>query len=499
MLLVIALVLGFVTGKPTRPPSFTRLVSLCLLAGILFSWLSTYWLSLFYLQGSSVIYSDLIEYCTGVTAPRALEAGVSAKRSVFPMLLPRAFYDQYGFFDALALGALCSNMAIGMLLFLWGTLLGGVQLGMCTILLALVPAPMTFIGRMLTTYPEMSLCFIFGAVSAFWGITSKRPSAMFVGGIGVGITLLADTRGIVWAFPFAFGLAISALCRGSWSNRFIRIICLTLPIIYSHNIASSVYVFDAIGIEQQVDMRPMLYRWAKLYPPPWDYPSNFTWGMNPLSEFPKTVQFLVDQGNLDVPDELVSTEVMRGREIAYWYFLFAGIGGFFALIRWRREPWKLFALLVSLSPFLIGFRGALTMLEEHTRFYIQTLPGVIILWAVAWQSLVDIGAFFSPFQWRKTSFLHLPSQSTLCLLLVLGAIPSILSPTSEWRREWSGTDDGFRDILSRYENKSMHRDPMQRFCRRSLDKNIRENRPLTVTLYNQSFFAWWQNQNRTDD
>ena len=494
MLASIALFLGFITGKKTIRHSPALIALITVLAGLIFTWLATYWLSLFYLQGSSVIYSDLIEYCTGVTAPRALEAGVSAKRSVFPMLLPRAFYQEFGIFDALALGALTSTVLIGMLLFLWGTALGGPHLGISTVLLALVPAPMTFIGRMLTSYPEMSLCFIFGSVSTFWGIKSKKPIAMLLGSIGVSVTLLADTRGIVWGIPLAFGLLVSALLRGSWFNRLIRLICLIVPIWYSHQLAASVYVFDAIGIEQQVDMRPMLYRWAKIYPPPWDYPSNFTWGMNPLSEFPKTVQFLLAQGSLVVPDNLATTEVIRGRKIASWYVFFAGIGAVLALIRWRKEGWKLFALLISLSPFLIGFKGALTMLEEHTRFYIQTLPGVILLWAIAWHSLVEFGAKFSPFAWRRFQFFHLPLRASVCLMLVLGTIPSTLSPTADWRRQWSGTDDRFRDILSRYENKSMHRDPMQRFCRRSLDKNIRENRPLTVTLYDQSFLSWWQKQ-----
>ena len=37
--------------------------------------------------------------------------------------------------------------------------------------------------------------------------------------------------------------------------------------------------------------------------------------------------------------------------------------------------------------------GALTMLEEHIRFYIQTLPGIIILWAILWEkgsSITDL-------------------------------------------------------------------------------------------------------------
>ena len=217
--------------------------------------------------------------------------------------------------------------------------------------------------------------------------------------------------------------------------------------------------------------------------------------MNPLTEFPKTIQFLLEQGALTVPDELITKEVLRGREIAQAYFWFAGFGAVVALLQWRKQPWKLFALFMSLSPFLIGFRGALTMLEEHTRFYIQTLPGVTILWAVAWQGMVNLGAKLSPLAWKPyQQYIRFPAQTALLLCIILGSIPSIASPTADWRREWSGTDARFRDILSRYENKTMHRDPMQRFCRRSLDRNVREGRPLTVTLYDQSFLDWLQAQ-----
>jgi len=490
MLLVIALILGFIIGKPSSSSLRYRDGLLAIVFGVIFAWISTYWLSLFYLKGSSVIYSDLIEYCTGVTTPKALMAGVSSKRSVLPMLLPRAFYAELGVFDALAFGALCSSFAVGFLFYIWGALLGGSSLGIIAVLFALIPAPMTFIGRMLTSYPEMSVCFMLGSVATCCGILSKKPIAMLFGGIGVGIILLADTRGIIWAIPYFIGLIIAALFRGTKQNRIVRLVLLIIPIWYSYSLASQVYVFNAIGIEQQVDLRPMLYRWAKSYPPPWDYPSNFTWGMNPFSEFPKTIQFLMEQGNLNVPNDLISAQVLRGRVISQQYFYFAGLGALLAMFQWRRTPWRLFALFITLSPFLIGFQGALTMLEEHTRFYIQTLPGVIILWAIAWQGVNSIGAWMRPLNWKQNNF-QLFIKTAILLSLILGSIPSILSPTAEWRREWNGTDSSFRDILSRYENGTMHRDPMQRFCQSAIDKNIKEDRPLTVTLYDVPFHQWF--------
>ena len=242
-------------------------------------------------------------------------------------------------------------------------------------------------------------------------------------------------------------------------------------------------------------MCPMLYRWARIYPPPWDYPSDFTWGMRPLSEFPKMVGFLLEQGLLVVPDNLATESVQQGRELAQRFLWFAGLGALIALFRWYREPWRLFALFVSLAPFLIGFRGALIMLEEHPRFYIQTLPGVILLWAIAWQGFVALGACFSLRAWRKTQrWFRFPLQTAIVLGLLLGGIPTVLSPVADWRREWSGTDDDFREFLSRYENKSMHQNFSQRFCRHSLDVTVQSGRPLRVTIYEQSFVSLLKRQ-----
>ena len=81
------------------------------------------------------------------------------------------------------------------------------------------------------------------------------------------MTLLADTRGIVWALPWLCGLLFVILFRGSPLSKVSRLIALSIPLYVSHQWAPSFYVFDAIGIEPQVDIRPSLYHWLKIYPP----------------------------------------------------------------------------------------------------------------------------------------------------------------------------------------------------------------------------------------
>lgn len=458
--------------------------------GFLYACFATDWFSLFYLENSSIIYADFLEYCNGVSAPRALEAGVSNKRSALPMLLPRHFYEQHGIFDALSWGAIWAQIAMGCCFYLWGRLAHSRILGLMLVLLAFIPAPMNFVGRTLSSYPAMSLCFMLGAILSLWGISSRRPVIMLGTGIGIGLILLTDTRGLVWALPLFCTALFTAIFRGQfrtkWKEKILRVVCLFLPLYLSYQIADQVYVFDAIGIEPQVDMRPSLYHWVGLYPPPWNYPSNFTWGMAPLSDLPTTLLFLFEQSQLQVPEDLVSFEIERGRYIAHYYLIFAVVGLCFALLQNRKNLWLFLGIFASISPFLLTFRGALGMLEEHPRFYIQTLPGIIVCWGFFCLGFVQLGAKLSILRPRWLKKLSPPVLLLTLIFLVFGSIPSFISPTADWRRGWQGRDENFLNLLAKYEHGSMHRDINQTHCRKALDKNRREERPQKATLYDSS-------------
>ena len=491
MIVVILLIaIGLLLGTQPKPPIWARHwifdLLIAVLSGLLYACLATDWFALFYLENSPVTYADFIEYCNGVSAPRPLDAGVSNKRSALPMLLPRYFYDTQGIFDALAWGALTAQILMGSCFYLWGRLAHSRSLGLLVVLLAFIPAPMNFVGRILSSYPAMSLSFMVGATLSLWGISAKRPLAMMGAGIGVGLILLADTRGLVWALPlFSISLCTSVY-RGSWRDKLVRLSGLLLPLYVSYLLGEKVYVFDAIGIEPQVDMRPSLYHWVGLYPPPWDYSSNFTWGMKPLTELPKTLIFLLEQSQLEVPEELVSFEIERGRYIAQYCLNFAAAGLCFAALMSRKNIWLFLGIFASVSPFFLTFRGALGMLEEHPRFYIQTLPGIIICWGFICLGLIQLGSrlalFFHPSWLKKIS---LPVTLFLLGLLVFGSIPSFISPTADWRRGWHGRDENFTNLLNKYENGSMHRDVNKTHCRKALDKNKKEGRPQKATLYDK--------------
>ena len=463
-----------------------------LLLGFGWTLLCCDWLAHFHTDANGIFYADLIEYCNGVSTKNLLGIGASNKRSAFAMLLPRHFAKTEGVFDGLALGAVWGQIGIGALLYWWGTLIGGRRMGISVLLLACVAAPLTFISRVLSSYPAMSLCFVAGATGTMWGIKSHRTLPMFIAGIGVGITLLADARGIVWALPWLCGLLFVILFRGSLFNKTMRLIALAIPIYLSHQWAPSFYVFDAIGIEPQVDIRPSLYHWLKIYPPPYEYPTNFTWGMAPLSDLPQTIQFLWEQTKLVVPPSDRDAGLELGRAIAKFYWEWAILGLVVTILWFAKRPWTLFAILISVSPFVMTFHGALTMLEEHIRFYIQTLPGIIILWAILWEQGVTLSDHLiqrmsqSWYRWIQVPVrFGLMWILPLYLLsnLVLGSIDSPLSPTANWRRNWDPQPSDFGDIVSNYKDGRMMEFNSIEPCGRGIQKVEQMQKPLETTIY----------------
>ena len=212
--LLILAILSFCIGIPNlsnRDIRWWKELLLACFLGIFFALLGSYWLSLFHLDGG-FIQSDFLEYCTGVSSPHHQSTGVSSKRSTLPLFIPRYFYPYVGIFDALAIGSMISMGLIGSLLFYWGRLLGGgIWSGICCVSTACVLGPLTLIGHHLTSYPEMTLCFVFCAVTTTQAICKPTFWTHLIGGVGIGIALLADARGLFWALPMFLGISLHCL------------------------------------------------------------------------------------------------------------------------------------------------------------------------------------------------------------------------------------------------------------------------------------------------
>ena len=338
----------------------------------------------------------------------------------------------------------------------------------------------------------MSLCFVAGATGTMWGIKSHRILPMFIAGIGVGMTLLADARGIVWALPWLCGLLFVIFLEGRYSTK--RCV-LSLSLFHSTSVTNGHPVSTSLmplGLSPRSTSDPLCTTGSKFTLHRTNIQPIFTWGMAPLSDLPQTIHFLWEQTKLVVPPSDRDAGLELGRAIAKFYWEWAILGLVVTVLWFARRPWTLFAILISVSPFVMTFHGALTMLEEHIRFYIQTLPGIIILWAILWEQGVTLSDHLihrisqSWYRWIQVPvrfglmwFLPLYLLSNL----VLGSIDSPLSPTADWRRDWDPQPSDFGDIVSNYKDGRMMEFNSIEPCGRGIQKVEKMQKPLETTIY----------------
>ena len=486
--LLILAALSFFVGLPTisqRDIRWWKELILALSLGIFFALMGTYWLSLFHLDGN-VIQSDFLEYCTGVSAPHHQSTGVSSKRSTLPLWIPRYFYHQFelGIFDALAMGSIVSMGCIGFLFYYWGRFLGGSWTGICCVLAACTLGPLTLIGHHLTSYPEMTLCFVLCATTTTIAICRPTMWGQLIGGCGIGIALLADARGLFWALPMFLGI-LARNCMWFIQKKdpqrgFLLLLMSMLPVVYSWFWGSYFFVPQAIGFEEQVDIRPMLYRFlgeSSGYQPAYSYNSRWVWGFgSPLQIF-DTIAFLLEQGSIDVPDQLSHrSEVAIGRKLVRTY-LDISICTFLisCFYLFKNNKTRCWAFFCSCIPFVIALYGNQSLLENHSRFYFQTLPATAICMGV----LASISATFMV---RRHIFWYVP-QFCIFMAIVFGFVTTPLSPNSSWQIRWTNSDASMSQWIQAYQNGEMDRDANLRHCRRAFQLIEFENLPFYPQLY----------------
>ena len=133
------------------------------------------------------------------------------------------------------------------------------------------------------------------------------------------------------------------------------------------------------------------------------------------------------------------------------------------------------------------------MLEEHIRFYIQTLPGIIILWTVLWEQGCNLSDHLIH-RLSKTwyGWIRIPTHVAFMWILplyllsnlVLGSIDSPLSPTASWRRDWDPQPSNFGDIISNYKDGRMMEFNSMEPCGKGIERIEQMNKPLETTIYN---------------
>ena len=454
-LLAVPLLLRALLRAPaSEEPWSTRVdVPLALAAGLASALLAGLWLTRFSFRDYPLTASDFEQYCQGVDLLRRGEsAGWPAQRSVFAGVLAGWLAGPLGVMDALVVNAFASMALAGATSYLWARSVGGRLAGVCAALGLGAVAPVAALTRTVTFYPTTVAGLLLASAGATAAMRWRTAPALAVAGTGAGVALLVDARGLVWALP-AVGIALVAAILGPSSTSRgralpLRLLALATPLALSWAAGPWAYPEGAVTLENQVAI------WAQdalrlsgtegRVP---RTPAGFIWGRSDPRDIPGTLLWLAAlPGRL--PAVLASNadvERLRHTTVGPWMAPLAVSAMLVVAVHARRRPLAVLALAGTALPFLIALRGATEVLG-HPRHVATALAFVPVLFGLAYEGLVTRrGASSSPAAPPAATAARASSPSPrgdglrvlvgtgAFVLLLLGVIPSWLSPVAGWR------------------------------------------------------------------
>jgi len=491
-LLLVALALRLVPGGRTdEAPWSWWLDGLLTVAAAVVLAASCWRLGLFHVRtGYSV--ADFPEHCSTMAAGILGQLQHWTRNRTLLVGWPAVLAGRrVGVIDGLIAGSVVGALLTGAGLYVWGRALHGRLAGVAAALLAGAVAPLTLLPRTLSFYPMIAGLLVVSCALASVAVRWRRHLvALLLGGVGVGLALLVDVRGFVWAcalLPAVAGVAL--LDRPTRVP--VRLLAVLLPLWASYQLGPKLVTPDHAPLEVQANVVRMLRerndpaaaRWVN-----WQPQTGFVWGLSDLRDLPETVRTLrwyhdvAASRSQREPDE----EMRLEQQIEPWLPVLA-VAGIIGLAGLLRQPLRLLAALATLAPFVAAFEGAIGIEQVHQRFLTSSMPFVPLVLGLAVAALVEgplRGASAmraqpgAPPRRRRHRAWRFLVASVVLELMVLGAIPSWLSPVAPWRRTMLHEDGGFQRLWT--EMMTGHVSPSSQPCTLQLARDLQAGRPRFV-------------------
>lgn len=380
--------------------------------------------------------ADLSDYCNAILHLSGdPDVPWSIKRSKITGWLAAPLAQSEGIMSALRASSVVASVLVGSGLYLWGRAAAGRTAGVLAVLAALALGPLVLLSRILTFYPMVAAFFVVGAALATAGIVSRNPKHLALTGVGVGLALLADVRGLVWAGPWALA-ALWAVWRASDRGQALR--WFLAPLAVSYLVARWSFPADAVSLEAQMDVRPLMHMYGSEHPahaPPWDTGGAFVWGRTLPWDWLATIWFVIQQVQVPILEGFPPpvARFAANNHMAPLVPVWLGSAAVAGLMLWRR-PRALVAVAATVLPFAIAFHGQANLAEIRVRFLCQILPGLAVLAGIALGSVVQ-GV---PVLWGRTRWFGLRGVAVVVFsaLAVTGQMSTDVSPWARWRRPW---------------------------------------------------------------
>lgn len=470
MHLLVPLLLGLL-APPTEPdaerrprPLIEALLALVLASGL--ALVASYWLYPFRSGAGRLISSDFHEYCSSTWALRTGAMDYfTHQRSAFVGWPSAMLSEHLGMLDGMALMALLSCAGIALGLYAWGRAVQGPLAGVAAAIAAFTMTPLVVFARTLSYYPEMIAIFTLGAGTTAMGLRFRTPQAVALAGVGAAACYLADYRGLFWGLSFTGLTLVACLApEDGWRERvkpglhWLGRSALKLLLVLGAHAASwrlGAWAFPSgRSLEEVMDVRRFLRDqgvedeiFAQSLPPPAE---GYIWGSSDLRELPQTLEYVLAESALVPESYWMRDEIQRSVDLSItpWIETWAVAGGLallFVLLSGKQRFWRLAALAGCAVPFLAALKGAIQIQRATTQYVATAEPIMALCMGLAFAGLVQ-GP--SGLRWLRPRvealWTRLPAPTwrswvrpVLGFLaagaLLLGGIPSHLSPVAEWR------------------------------------------------------------------
>jgi hypothetical protein len=412
-------------------------------AGLGAGLLHTLWLAEFVLLAGKLSASpDFLEYCTSTDAVASGDdAGFSRNRSRAAALLPGLLARRFGIEDGLLLGATVSSCVISAGVALWARAAHSRLAGVAAALLVGAVGPLAVLGRTLTFYPEVLAGLVLSSATGLAAWRWRTVGACLAAGCGAGLALLLDQRGLIWALP-TVGLGLAAALWGPGrrprlGGQLRRLGALVLPLWLSFHLGTWAYPEGARSLEahanplRELQDRGFLGPEADLRP---RLPTRFVWGRTDPRGIPASLATVAGLQALVPPEVAASDEAQEGRRwwVRPWEPVLAG-AVFIVVLGLRRRPLLALAFAGLALPYALSLESAVDLKRAKPRFLANGMLHWPPLLGVGLAVLAQGGLPRRRAPARRPRALPLLAGAVVVLLLVLGAIPSWLSPVAEWR------------------------------------------------------------------
>lgn len=422
-------------------------------------------LSTHYLSLGTLTASDFGQYCTALSAWREGDLSFWAiQRSVAAGAVAGMLSSSLGIIDALVLAAHLSVALLFSALYLWGRALGDRLSGVFSALLGLGVPFVVILSRTVTFYPEVLAISVLSSAGAALCWRYRSFPAFFMGGLGIGLVLLVDVRGLLWALP-ALGICVLASLGAPWRFLPLRLGFLALPIWASYWLGRLAFRPTTPSLERQVtwyladtlrfaglaSSDPVLQ--GKAYPA-----TDFLWGYTSPLHIVDTLTTLISlQKKLPPMGQSVDGQVVWATQVLPW----AEIGIpclILCLWSFHKHP-RLSVGLLSFFPYIFSLQGALQGMTQirYISSCFVALPVILGLGLATFGrgALVLPAHAPTPQSWQRLGL-----GGGFLLLLVLGILPNWLSPFASWRAPLRAEDEPMHTLNVLQGGDDRHTDPL---------------------------------------